>query len=67
MEHSNNEKYFVFLDSLRETGATNMFGAVPFMLEMFNELGKRQATAILTDWMKSFDDRHPEGETTADK
>ena len=27
----NKEEYFLFLDDLRESGVTNMFGAVPYL------------------------------------
>lgn len=29
------EKYFDFLDDLRESGVTNMFGATPYLIEEF--------------------------------
>jgi hypothetical protein len=45
---------FAFLDTLREFGAINMFGAAPH-LEV--ELGHDKATSreLLSMWMESFD------------
>jgi len=54
------EKYYLYLDSLRESGATNMFGAVPFLREVFPELTKREAQNILVDWMETFEERQKE-------
>jgi hypothetical protein len=51
-----------FLDALRETGATNMFGAVPYILQEFEgcrEITKQQAKAMLAEWMRTFSERHP--------
>jgi hypothetical protein len=47
-------KYFDFLDNLRESGVTNMFGAAPYLLEYYPELDKNRAREILKDWMKTF-------------
>ena len=30
-----NEKYYEFLDNLRESGVTNMFGATPYLVKHF--------------------------------
>lgn len=43
-----------FLDELRDSGETNMFGAVPYLIEEFPELSKQEAKKILTEWMESF-------------
>ncbi len=45
---------FAFLDTLREFGEVNMFGAAPYLAE---ELGydKRTARDLVSMWMKSFD------------
>jgi uncharacterized heparinase superfamily protein len=55
----NKEKYFLFLDDLRESGKTNMFGATPYLRKAFVELNEKEAREILTDWMKTFGERHP--------
>lgn len=44
-----------FLDELRKSGETNMFGATPYLMDEF-DLSKREARAILGGWMKSFKD-----------
>jgi len=49
------EKYFKYLDDLRESGETNMFGARPYLQRRFG-LEAKEAGAILSEWMKS--DRH---------
>ena len=42
-----------FLDELRESGATNMFGAGKWLQEEFG-LEKGEARQILATWMKNF-------------
>lgn len=56
------EKYFIYLDNLRESGETNMFGARPYLMVTFPELTKNEAGEILTEWMKTFSERHKEEE-----
>ena len=48
-------EYFEFLNELRESGITNMFGAAPFLEDEFPELNRQEARAELSAWMKSFD------------
>lgn len=55
------EKYFGFLDDLRESGVTNMFGASPYLIEEFG-VDRSTAYSILTEWMRSFGERHPQEE-----
>jgi hypothetical protein len=43
-----------FLDTLRESGETNMFGAGAYLREEFPELDKREANKIVTAWMEGF-------------
>jgi hypothetical protein len=45
--------YFDFLVALRDSGATNMFGASPYLQDEFG-LSKSEARKILSKWMKSF-------------
>lgn len=56
------EKYYDFLDGLRETGKTNMFGATPYLLNQFHELDEALAKKVLADWMETFSKRHPRKE-----
>lgn len=44
-----------FLDNLRESGVTNMFGAAPYLQEEFPELDRKEAADIVGEWMRSFD------------
>ncbi len=48
-----NQKQKQFLDKLRESGDTNMFGAVPYLMEEF-KIDKQEARAILKEWMDTF-------------
>jgi len=54
-----NEKYYDFLDNLRESGVTNMFGATPYLMEAFSDLSQTEARRILKSWMDTFSERHP--------
>ena len=53
------EDHLRYLDQLRESGVTNMFGAVPFILLEFPDLSEQEAKQVLLYWMKTFGDRHP--------
>ena len=44
-------KEFLYLNRLRESGATNMFGAAPY-LEMEFDLERREAKQVLMNWMQ---------------
>jgi len=54
-EKVSDEEVFAYLDSLRQSGQTNMFGAGAYIERDFN-LDKRKARDLLTKWMKSFDE-----------
>lgn len=49
--------YYDYLDGLRESGVTNMFGATPYLKKTFG-LSDSMARAVLSDWMKTFSERH---------
>ena len=53
------EEHLLYLDQLRKSGVTNMFGAVPYILLQFPDLSEEQAKQVLIYWMKTFSDRHP--------
>lgn len=53
------DKHLEYLDELRESGVTNMYGARPYVQEEFPELTKDQAGEVLSYWMSSFGERHP--------
>lgn len=43
-------EYFEYLEELRKSGETNMFGAAPYLQQEFG-LDRREARAILMEWM----------------
>lgn len=45
-----NKEHKEFLDSLRESGVTNMFGAAPYLREEFGLTGE-ESREILQEWM----------------
>jgi hypothetical protein len=47
------EKYFEYLEALRDSGVVNMYGAAPYLAEEF-DLDKRTARKILIAWMESY-------------
>lgn len=48
---SNVRAEFEFLNRLRESGETNMYGASPYLACAF-DLPKREASKILVEWME---------------
>lgn len=52
------EGCLVYLDFLRETGVTNMYGARPYLMEGM-DLPKETAGKVLAYWMETFASRHP--------
>lgn len=52
------DEHLTYLDELRESGETNMFGASPYLQAEFG-LERKDAKEILLYWMKTFEDRHP--------
>lgn len=44
---------FEYLDGIRESGIVNMFGAAPYIEDMF-ELTRSQARELLIKWMSSY-------------
>ena len=46
-----NNKYWIFLERLRRVGQTNMYAAMPYLLEQF-DLDPYVAKLILADWME---------------
>lgn len=49
---------FLYLDVLRESGVTNMFGAQPYIVNEFQIEGEA-AKELLLKWMRTFSERHP--------
>ena len=52
------DKHLTYLDRLRKSGATNMFGADAYLQSAFG-IDRHEAREILKYWMTSFDERHP--------
>jgi hypothetical protein len=48
-------EYYVYLEELRQSGETNMFGATPYLREEFG-LGRREAIKILSSWMDNYEE-----------
>jgi len=47
------DEHLDYLDDLRESGITNMFGASPYVEQEF-ELDRKTAINVLKYWMESF-------------
>jgi hypothetical protein len=56
---SKQEQVNYFLDELRESGVTNMFGAAPYIVEEFG-VTRQEAKDLLLNWMQTFAERHPQ-------
>jgi len=52
------EQYFEYLDMLRESVVTNMFGAGSYLEGRFG-LNRKEASKVLSNWMNTFSERHP--------
>ena len=51
------EQVFEFLDDLRESGVTNMYGASPYIREAF-DVTRYEANRLLTKWMETYSERN---------
>ena len=56
-EQQHKEQVFEYLDALRESGATNMLGAGPYVQEEFG-LGEQEARVLVVEWMETLEERH---------
>lgn len=54
----NKDEVFVYLDDLRESGITNMWGAGPYIQTEF-EIDNIEARELVLEWMETFEERHP--------
>ncbi len=50
------ERHLEYLDDLRKSGETNMFGASAYVLAEFPELTKQEAKEVVSYWMDTFGD-----------
>lgn len=48
------KKTWLYLEWLRRTGQTNMFGAVPYLVNEFG-FDNEKAKEVLNDWMQNYD------------
>jgi len=51
-----NEEHKQYLDELRDSGETNMYGASSYLVVAFPELTNKEAKNILLEWMQSFNE-----------
>ena len=48
-------EYYVYLEELRQSGETNMFGASPYLESVFG-LSRREAIKVLSNWMENYNE-----------
>ena len=48
------EDYYKVLETIRESGITNMFGAAPYLKELCPELSDKESQEILCNWMHNY-------------
>ena len=46
--------HYIYLESLRQSGVTNMFGASPY-LAAATDLSSSEAMTVLSSWMENYD------------
>ena len=54
------EEHLIYLDNLRGSRETNIYGASPYLMMKF-DLDKTTAHDILVYWMDTLNTRHPKG------
>ena len=54
MEKASEDTMFTYLEGLRQSGVTNMFGAGPYLEREFG-LDRNEAKEVLLNWMKSYE------------
>lgn len=47
-------KYWIFLEKLRRSGVTNMFGSARYLQDEF-AISRKEANKIIEDWMDNYD------------
>ena len=48
------EDYYNALECIRVSGITNMFGAATILVELYPELSKSLAKAVLVNWINNY-------------
>ena len=56
MDDVTQDEVNMYLDMLRESGATNMYGAAVYIQAQFN-IDRKTANKMLFEWMRTFADR----------
>lgn len=51
------DEHLDYLDDLRLSGVTNMFGAAPYLADAF-DIDTSTARTYLSYWMRTFSERH---------
>ena len=51
------QEYLDYLDNLRKSAITNMYGARPYLIKKYPELSKKQARQVLLYWMGNFNEK----------
>ena len=46
-------KYWIYLEELRRSDVTNMYGAAPYLMAAFG-MEKDDAVKVLSDWMRNY-------------
>ena len=57
--------HYIYLESLRQSGVTNMFGASPY-LEQARGLSSSEAMKVLSSWMKHYSALKEDGVITTE-
>ena len=57
--------HYIYLEALRASGVTNMFGATPY-LEQARGLSKGEAMKVLSSWMENYSALVADGVITRD-
>ena len=53
------DEHLDFLDDLRESGVTNMYGAASYVYQAYPGLTERESQQVLAYWMDTFSERYP--------
>jgi hypothetical protein len=53
------DEHLEYLDDLRDSGVTNMYGAPAYLKRAFRKLTEQQAREATQYWMHTFSKRHP--------
>jgi len=47
---------FIFLEELRQSGVTNMFGALPYLKKEYDHINEKELKKILEFYFKNYND-----------